>query len=120
LRDLPKHHAHSVTHLDEFLGQDNVTILEFVNPSNFHFLAIQLDHIDVVGEGDWVGGDSWFEGEFIASSYVFPSLFEKCHSTAIIVNLVVTKCNIVYRTDVVIIVLSFNYENSSTFRVVAM
>ena len=66
LRDLPNHHAHSVTHLEEFLGQENVTILEFVNPSNFHFLAIQLDQLNVVGVGDWVGGDSWFEGDFFS------------------------------------------------------
>jgi len=50
--------------MDEFLGQENVTILEFINPSNFHFLSIQLDHANVVGEGDWIGGDTWFDGNF--------------------------------------------------------
>ena len=63
LSDLPNHHARSVFNMDEFLGRKNVSILEFVNPSDFHFLSVQLEDLDAVGEGDWVGGDSWFDGE---------------------------------------------------------
>ena len=63
LKDLPSNHAHSETHMEHFLGQENLTILEFVNPSNFHFLAVQIDQLSIVGDGDWNGGDTWFDGK---------------------------------------------------------
>ena len=64
MSNLTRHHAKSVLQMDEFLGRQNVTILEFVNPSNYHFLAVQLEELDAVGEGEWVDGDTWFDGEF--------------------------------------------------------
>ena len=86
LSDLPNHHARSVFNMDEFLGRKNVSILEFVNPSDFHFLSVQLEDLDAVGEGDWVGGDSWFDGESVRISlemfYSFLSLCSVIYSRA--------------------------------------
>jgi len=66
--------------MDEFLGRKNVSILEFVNPSDFHFLAVQLEDLDAVGEGDWIGGDSWFDGWFFTIT-LFLIIFSEVKGT---------------------------------------
>jgi hypothetical protein len=39
--------------------------LEFVNPHRFRFLAVQLETLDAVPEGDWNADDPWFPGNSV-------------------------------------------------------